>query len=835
MNISGPEDLALINQLIDRGLVEKTTLIGMLESQREAYEQQEQQLRGKLFLIDPQAQQLRVMDLAQDSILYQRELPHSKSRPGDWEKWGSHLALLHLTGGSQQAALDWELSQPYGLVMSESGVYNYDPRGVQAEWLGHSHSRLYGGVCKGNPSNGPYDLHISPDGELLALCDRGAGVIEILSTASCETRLQIKLRPPGGSGALNLAFDLARERLLITDQSSSQISMIDLKSGELSQHKPGLGILGNLVMAPDGEHVYVLSLKPNQELAYLRARDLHVVKTILIKGDLYRNQGSDPCDLLAISPDREHLVAMSYLHAPNPHTPLLTVVDTQQVKAIRRYSLKDGGKPCQLLFAVANPLRPWQHKDLRAMLLASGMVDAATLEAVLRGDPPAQNFPPAMEIEDFRPDPYLAEIRSAMPTSMPTADPAPDQAQRQPLPAPRVETQSPATQAMFSPAEPVELDPWNLITQALDTSPTAEAQSNTEASPESSSEATPAPLIELGADAAERLSELLAARFEARSGFDPSSRPQLMAQLNQEAERLCEVLSREFEATVALDKLAEGHDLKTVVRRRELRLAQAQFAWMRTQSGVIVPLDCPSCHQKLMGHWDCQVCGFELDSPLRRFKRRLGSAEPTVGLAAGHLLLPDPQQRRLIELDARKQVVWQLEADQHSCEYPLSPILLPSGNLLVTDRDRNQIYELGRRGRIHWSLQTFSSPRHQLNSPVRAGYYAPDPNAADLHYLIVDQGHHRVLEVDPAHQIHWEFGEQGQAGDDAQHLDSPSDLQYTSDLTYLICDSGNGRVLEVERETGIERSFDAASYGLVRPVLARRLWNGQTLIVDAGA
>lgn len=806
MNIASPEDLSLINQLIEKGLIEKAPLIALLESQKQAFDRLEQQLQGMLVLVEPSQRRLSITEQASGRILLERELSWGADR-NDWESWGTHDALITALSGSRQTSRAAELAEAYGLIITDQGSFAYDPAGLKHAWLGLTHSRLFCGVAQTPTHAGPLDLTLAQDGSLLALADRGEGSIELLETQTFATRLKLKLRPEGGTTAFSLAFDLKRRQLLVTDQNSSLLSLIDLESGELRQQKLGLGVLGNLVMAPDGEHLYVLTLKPSQELVYVRCDDWSSEKKLLLKGELFRGQGHDPCDLISI--EDQHLLVMTYLHSPDPFTPIVSVIDTQEVKTLRRTALKDGGKPCQLLFARPNPLRAYREARVKDMILEAGWVDAATLDALEHGQdnvlpaPQATPSPVALELEEYYPPmPYLMPAQAAVASA----------------------ALSSAARPAEPPAEPAdaESEHWGVLNKALD-QPASESQAEPESGPESVPPVQPPAPVELDPMAADMLLEMLTDAFKLQTDIDLSDRPQLFA---AEAERLRAALSLSDRAEVALEKVFDGYGLKLLIRRRELLVRLEQRDWMAHAGQAIVPLDCPSCHQKLMGQWECPVCGFELNSPLRLFKRQVASAEPIAGLQTGHVLLPEPNGPRLLQLNARKEVVWMLDADQLSFDYPVDMVRLPDGNLLVADAERNQIYELGTKGKIHWSFKTFASDRHRLKRPVRVRWYRPEQQGP-LRYLIVDQGNGRVLEIDSENQIYREFGA-------AQGLERPSDVQYTPGRSYLICEPDQARVLELSPEGELEQSY-GSDYGLVRPVLAQRLWNGHTLIVDAGS
>ncbi|MGE3728250.1 MAG: hypothetical protein AB7I41_22035 [Candidatus Sericytochromatia bacterium] len=797
MSIASPEDLKLIEKLIQRGLVERSTLVQMLESQKKAFESDQKTLSGTLFQLDPQKGLLRMTDLVSKQVLGLHPLSAEVSA-SEWVPWGSHRILCQEEDGNllqSDSAIPGEVP---GLVLSRDGAWVYTSEGLQAQNLGYAWNSLFSGNLRGKHQAGPWDLFLAYDNSLLALADRGAGTVDVLSTETCELRARFQIRPPGGSSCLSVAFDLKQLKIIVSDNQSTVLYVGTLKDGSLEQAKPGLGLLGNLVMAPDGEHLYVLTLKPAQELLYIALADWSVSKRVALKGDLFRNQSEVPCDLLALSPDFSYLLVMTYHNAPDPFTPIISVIDTAQIKTLRRYALKDGSKPYQLLFARSNPLMAYKQKNLREMLLESGLVDQTALnsleqsESNLTFDAP-QAHPSALQTpQEFVPPPvYIPPVVSRKP--LPGAAP--------PVPPPPIPPVSP----------PSEAPPPAPITQSR-----------------------PVETIHLEPESETLIAKILAETFERENHLELGDLPRPWKLLADEAARLRPLLETQLQAEVNIEKLHDGRSLKTTLRRRHLLLRQEQTTWIQSQGTPVVPLQCPQCQQNLMNQWECHVCGFELDNPLRQFKRRIASAEATYGLEHGHVLLPDPHHLRLLEINPRKEIVWNLDPDQLSCEFPRDLIRLPNLNYLVVDTHRNQIYEVGNKGKIHWSMKTFESEQHKLKHPVRIGWRQL-PNSDELRYLIVDQGHHRVLEIDLNSQIHWQFGVQGEAGDDKIHLDTPCDLQWTPERTWLICDANNGRVLEVSAEGEIEQCFDRESYGLSRPVCAMRLWNGHTLIVDAEA
>ena len=94
--------------------------------------------------------------------------------------------------------------------------------------------------------------------------------------------------------------------------------------------------------------------------------------------------------------------------------------------------------------------------------------------------------------------------------------------------------------------------------------------------------------------------------------------------------------------------------------------------------------------------------------------------------------------------------------------------------------------------------------------------------------LIADCRNHRVIEVDGAGGIVWQYGTTGVAGRGANELNLPRDAKRLADGGTLIADSGNGRVIEVTTQRSVAWTYD----DLRAPRSAARLANGNTLISD---
>jgi outer membrane protein assembly factor BamB len=136
----------------------------------------------------------------------------------------------------------------------------------------------------------------------------------------------------------------------------------------------------------------------------------------------------------------------------------------------------------------------------------------------------------------------------------------------------------------------------------------------------------------------------------------------------------------------------------------------------------------------------------------------------------------------------------------------------------------NRVIIVNQAGTIVWQYgvagQSGSGPG-LLDVPVAAIQL---PNG-DI--LITDQGNNRIIEVSRNKQIVWQYGPASGPG----ALNGPNSAELLSNGNILIADEGNNRVIEINRAGTIVWSYDA---GIQGAAFASRLPNGNTLITDTG-
>ncbi len=136
----------------------------------------------------------------------------------------------------------------------------------------------------------------------------------------------------------------------------------------------------------------------------------------------------------------------------------------------------------------------------------------------------------------------------------------------------------------------------------------------------------------------------------------------------------------------------------------------------------------------------------------------------------------------------------------------------------------NRVIVVNEAGKIVWQYGqagvTGSGP-NQLNVPVCV-IQLPNRN-----FLITDQGNNRIIEVNHAKQVVWSYGPTSGPG----ALNSPNSAELLKNGHILIADEGNSRVIEITRQGNIVFQY---SKGINLAAFASRLPNGHTLITDSG-
>ena len=212
----------------------------------------------------------------------------------------------------------------------------------------------------------------------------------------------------------------------------------------------------------------------------------------------------------------------------------------------------------------------------------------------------------------------------------------------------------------------------------------------------------------------------------------------------------------------------------------------------------------------------------------------------------GNILIADQFNNRVIEADPAGNIVWSfgLGPNDFSANsiigvndaqrvglytlmagtgtpagvIPQAPDGAPDNRVILVDPFGRIVWQYGQFG------QTGSGP-NLLNTPVQSTWLP------DAHVLITDQANNRIIEVNLAKKIVWQYP--GSNTNDADQLNGPNSAELLENGHILIADQGNNRAIEVTRGDKIVRTFTAGGTASI-VAFASRLENGDTLLTDAG-
>ncbi len=209
----------------------------------------------------------------------------------------------------------------------------------------------------------------------------------------------------------------------------------------------------------------------------------------------------------------------------------------------------------------------------------------------------------------------------------------------------------------------------------------------------------------------------------------------------------------------------------------------------------------------------------------------------------GRTLVAFYSQNRVVEYDADKKVVWQLD----NIQQPWGADGLPNGHRLIASYNGQFVAEYDENGKEVWKmtgLPGYASHAHRLDdgntliacsnnnkvievSPDKKVVWEAQVNGnpqdarrlENGNTLVALQSAHKIVEIDRGGKIVWEVtGMQGAFA--ARRLDNGNTI---------VALSGNGQVVEVDRD----KKIVWRQTGLSSPYDAQRLDNGNTLIVDS--
>src|SRR5260370_7129624 len=152
---------------------------------------------------------------------------------------------------------------------------------------------------------------------------------------------------------------------------------------------------------------------------------------------------------------------------------------------------------------------------------------------------------------------------------------------------------------------------------------------------------------------------------------------------------------------------------------------------------------------------------------------------------------------------------------------PTCPNGCPDNRVMLVNPAGHIVWQYGQAG-------VSGSGFDQLNTPVQNTWL---PNH---HVLITDQVNERVIEVTRQKNIVWQYGQTGVSGDGFDQLNNPNSAELLDNGDILIADESNNRVIEVDRQMNIVWSYRCPPCTQLNgPPSPNRFPNPNTLITDS--
>lgn len=350
--------------LLEQGRITPEQLASAVARLRHYKLSQQGQQKAVSYVFDQRSYALQEVDPWTSEVKRQLQLPTSrKHKPRylsvDWVPTGSgSVFLFDATSCQEIGEISWQSEhQQGGLTVSDRFTHLYFGELDEHPYLALSDQLHYGLIPMQKLSCLPVDLLLSPQRHQMFLADRARGTIFIVDLVEFKLIGSLIVRPPGSRKTLNLAASPDGSRLFVTDGFTPALLIVNLRNLKIKRQPLPYGILGNLRISSDGQWLYLQSMRPDEtvEIVVLDTTNLLQRGLIPLHGHLFSTL-DDPVDLMALSPQNNFLLFMTYVNSPAMFTPWINIVDLDNYELVDRYALlTDDSKPSYLCFAVDKP------------------------------------------------------------------------------------------------------------------------------------------------------------------------------------------------------------------------------------------------------------------------------------------------------------------------------------------------------------------------------------------------------------------------------------------------------------------------------------------------
>ncbi|MBC7473384.1 MAG: PQQ-binding-like beta-propeller repeat protein [Candidatus Sericytochromatia bacterium] len=777
--------------LVDKSFVEKDVMEELLENRKLALDQARKKIQSICYTIDYFEKKLKIFDTYSGQQINSINLPGnpSKYNPDDFDAWGTSAVIIDLQEMQKEGDIPYNKESLYGLAIKDDKSYLYNPAIEKQNLLAITNQYIFGGIPKNKNTSLPYDMYLSPDNKMLCLSNRDEGKVYIFDINTSTFSGEINARNSGSNKTINVAISNLNNKIYLTDSLSTNIIIYDINDKNITKKNLGTGILGNICLSPDQKILYLVTTKPEANLKTFRLDTFQETKAFTPKGDLF-SIGDDPCDLLTLSSDQKYVLFMTYLNDPIPFTPVITVIEIDKNKAIKRFSIKDETKPINISFREENPFGS-VNKTIEELLVEKGLFTFNKLRDIKLS---------LLEPEE------------------------------------REETKK------IIAEQNGKDDFTDLETKSLEFEKRKE---------EKVEFGVPTPKkvkhIIIPKTANKQITDILVGNFWQRTEIDLTEFIEQKEKLRETSDNIRKKLEYYDMEIVNIPKFFENYTIEAVIQREFILEMLDEEASLDRQNVKTAPSNCINCSSLMLGAWECPACGFVYEKPEDALRKKEASLDHLANLNKGNYFVLDSASGMVMEVDNYKIPIWEVRKEDLELKSLTESIRLDNRNTLILDTIGGAIVEVTPKGRVSWRYDP-EDKNMLLNNPLGMSILSNN----DL--LIADTDNHRVMEMDFDGNVVWQYGVYQSPGIEFNSLNSPVNIEKTYDGTYLITDRDNNRVIELSRtldpETGIYNIKLVWQYGnsenltgqgegkshdrLNHPTMAFKEMSGNFLILDQG-
>ncbi len=158
----------------------------------------------------------------------------------------------------------------------------------------------------------------------------------------------------------------------------------------------------------------------------------------------------------------------------------------------------------------------------------------------------------------------------------------------------------------------------------------------------------------------------------------------------------------------------------------------------------------------------------------------------------GDIYICDSKNNRIIEVNPQKQIIWQMDGIKD----PDDVQVYAPNRLLVNEEDYSKVIEINTQTKsIVWQYGHLGVPGAQtgyLGKYVDDSFRLPNGNT-----VITDDANMRVIAVNKAGKVVWQYGHTGLPGTQAGYLDAPNDAMPLPNNSILITSIANHMAIDV--------------------------------------